>query len=72
MTMLSKITFLETKPSKGAVRLFTIDFIFPTLFLTMKFQKKTRKICIVLMQSEHECDIMFYEKINSHIYGENN
>ena len=43
MTMLSKITFFETKPSKGAVRLFTIDFIFPTLFLTMKFQKKTPK-----------------------------
>ena len=43
MTLLSKITFFETKPSKGAVRLFTIDFIFPTLFLTMKFQKKTPK-----------------------------
>ena len=43
MTMLSKITFLETKPSKVAIRLFTIEYILPTLLLTMKFQKKTPK-----------------------------
>ena len=43
MTLLSKITFFETKPSKGAVRLFTINYIFLTLFLTMKFQMKTPK-----------------------------
>ena len=42
MTMLSKITFFETKP-KVAIRLFTIDYILPTLLLTMKFQKKTPK-----------------------------
>ena len=43
MTMLSKITFFETKPSKVAIRLFTIEYILPTLLLTMKFQKKTPK-----------------------------